>query len=252
MADVDRIYLCGPLVATLEGRDVGGLLQGPQARLAFAYLILNRDRDVERERLVGALWPDRLPADPDTALSAILSKMRKVLGPAELTGRSVVRIVLPAGTWIDIDAATEAMHRAEGAISRGLHHEAWSPARVTLHITRRGFLRGLEGPWIDAERERVNELYLRSLECYGESCLGIGGTEIDGARRCGRALVSGSPYRESGYRILMRALEVEGNPAEALRVYESLRTKLRDELGVSPGPETQQVHQAILTRGAAI
>ena len=48
---------------------------------AFAYLILNRDADVERELLAEALWPDRLPADPDTALSAILSKMRKVIQP---------------------------------------------------------------------------------------------------------------------------------------------------------------------------
>ena len=38
--------------------------------------------------------------------------------------------------------------------------------------------------------------------------------------------------RESGYQLLMRALACQGNVAEALRVFESLRTLLPDRLGV--------------------
>ena len=86
------------------------------------------------------------------------------------------------------------------------------------------------------------------MECYGEACLAIGGTEIDGARRCGNVLVAKSPYRESGYRILMRAHDADGNPAEALRLYGSLKERLADELGASPGAQTQQLHEDILKR----
>ena len=138
------------------------------------------------------------------------------------------------------------MHRAESAASMERFHEAWSPARVTLHIAARGVLTDLDAPWVDEVRTRVEELHLRALECYGEACLAIGGTEIDGARRCGRALVAASPYRESGYRLLMRAHGAEGNPAEALRLYEELRERLTQELGASPGPETRRVHDEIL------
>jgi DNA-binding SARP family transcriptional activator len=242
----DRIYLCGPLAAILGGRRAEAQLPGRQGRLAFAYLILNRDRPVERGRLMEALWGDRSPADPETSLSAILSKMRKAIAPLELEGRGSLRLDLPAGTWVDLDAATEAIHRAESASSTERFHDAWSPARVTLHIAARGFLTDLDAPWIDDARARVEELHLRALECYGEACLAIGGTEIDGARRCGRALISASPYRESGYRILMRAHEAGGNPAEALRLYESLRERLTEELGASPGPETRRIHEQIL------
>ena len=38
----------------------------------------------------------------------------------------------------------------------------------------------------------------------------------------------------------MEALAARGNPAEALGVYEELRTLLREELGTAPSPATQE------------
>ena len=56
-----------------------------------------------------------------------------------------------------------------------------------------------------------------------------------------------APYRESGHRILMEALERRGNVAEALRAYERLRVLLREEeLGVAPSPTVQAVHRRLL------
>jgi DNA-binding SARP family transcriptional activator len=44
----------------------------------------------------------------------------------------------------------------------------------------------------------------------------------------------------------MEALERRGNVAEALLVYESLRQRLRDELGVAPAQPLQDVHRRLL------
>ena len=55
-----------------------------------------------------------------------------------------------------------------------------------------------------------------------------------------------APFRESGYRYLMEALAARGNAAEALNVYETLRTLLREELGATPSPATQDLHRALL------
>ena len=46
-----------------------------------------------------------------------------------------------------------------------------------------------------------------------------------------RSLIESEPYRESGYVLLMDAYAAAGNVAEGLRVFERLRTLLREELG---------------------
>jgi DNA-binding SARP family transcriptional activator len=48
----------------------------------------------------------------------------------------------------------------------------------------------------------------------------------------------------------MEALARTGNSAEAMRVYEQLRTFLRDELVVTPSAETVKLHSELLREGA--
>lgn len=246
MADhATRVQLCGKLVARIGGRRVDAALPGRQGRLAFAFLTLNRHRVVTRGALVEALWPDEQPALVDTALSALLSKLRKAVGSEALDGRGALRLALP-DAWVDVEAAFEAIHRAEGAVGRGAWAEAWGPARVALHIVRRDFLPGEGAPWIGEQRRALEEIEIRALECVAESSLELGPNELDSAMRSGRDLVRLAPHRESGHRLLMRALAAEGNDAEALGVYERLRVRLREDLGVAPSAPTQELYRTLL------
>lgn len=238
-----RIQLCGRITAELDGARAEDALPGRQGRLLFAFLVLNRRRPVPRDELVEALWPGELPAAPESALAALLSKLRKVV-PVE--GRAEPAVALPEPAWVDLEAADEAIHRAETATRLGRWADAWGPGRVALHVARRGFLPGEDLPWADEVRGRLGDLELRALECLAASSLGLGGTELDTARRSAQALLELAPLRESGYRHLMRVLAEEGNVAEALAVYERLRTRLRDELGVSPSPVTQDLYKTLL------
>jgi DNA-binding SARP family transcriptional activator len=239
------VQLCGKLVARIAGRRIDGELPGRQGRLAFAFLTLNRHRVVTRGSLVEALWPYDRPALVDTALSALLSKLRKAIGAESLDGRAEVRLVLP-DAWVDVEAAAEGIHRAEAAVARGAWAEAWGPARVALHIVRRDFLPGEDAPWIDDERRGLGDIELRALECIAESSLELGPNELESAKRSGRDVVRLAPHRESGYRLLMRALAAEGNDAEALGVYERLRVRLREDLGVAPSRLTQDMYRGLL------
>lgn len=214
--------------------------------MLFVYLAASRARSCSRTELVEAIWPRDLPADPDTALSALLSKLRRVLGPELLDGRSSIALRLPVGAWVDLEVAGEAIHRAESAVAHEDWTGAWGPGRVAQHIAARRFLPEEEGRWIDEIRARLEGIYDRSLELTGLSGLGIGGAELDTAERSARSLVAHSPYRETGYRLLMEVLDRRGNTAEALMVYEELRTRLRDELGASPGAVTQDLHRRLL------
>jgi DNA-binding SARP family transcriptional activator len=241
-----RIQLCGRVVAEIGGRRVEDALPGPQGVILFAFLVANRRRPSDRSELIDALWPDELPADPEAALSALLSKLRRALGPESLEGRRSVQLVLPAEAWVDLEAAAEAIHRAESAIAHEDWAGAWGPGRVAQHIAGRGFLLGGKAPWIDEVRVRLESIYVRALEVTAEASLGIGGAEVDTAERSARSLIRRSPYRESGYRFLMEVLDRRGNTAEALVVYDDLRRRLHEELGASPSAATQKLHRRLL------
>ncbi len=241
-----RIQLCGRLVVELAGRRVEDELPGRQGRLLLAYLAAGRSRRATRSELVSALWPEGAPDAAEASLAALLSKLRRVLGPAALEGKTELRLHLPADAWIDLEAAGTAVHRAESAVALENWEEAWAPARTALYVANRGFLPGHEAPWVDERRRWLDDVRLRALECLGTAGLRMGGTELAAAERAGRSLVAAAPFRESGYRLLMEALEARGNVAEALRIYDGLRVLLRDELGVAPGQAAQELHRRLL------
>jgi DNA-binding SARP family transcriptional activator len=113
----------------------------------------------------------------------------------------------------------------------------WGPSLVALFTARRGFLPGEDLPWAEEHRRRLEEIRSASLECYAAVALGVGGTELAPGERVAREHVAIEPYRERAHALLMQILVARGNAAEALRVYEALRTRLRDDLGASPAPE---------------
>ena len=110
-------------------------------------------------------------------------------------------------------------------------------------VASRPLLQGHDRPWLDIWRRRLEDVRLRGLECFAAARLGLGGPALAQAEECGRQLIELAPYRETGYRILMEALEQSANNAEALLVYDRLRVLLRDELGVAPSPAVQQVYR---------
>src|SRR3954451_15349151 len=99
------IQLCGPISVEYGDRSLGGELPGRQGRLLFAYLVLNRDRDCGRAELIDLLWPERPPAAAETALSALLSKLRRALGDGMLAGRSELRFAPPEPIEVDLEVS---------------------------------------------------------------------------------------------------------------------------------------------------
>jgi SARP family transcriptional regulator, regulator of embCAB operon len=241
-----RIQICGPLAIERDGQRLEARLPGRQGRLLFTYLVINRHRQVPRDELAEALWREPDPAAVDTRINPLLSKLRRIFGADAVDGRSVLRLCLP-GAWVDLEAAAEAIHRAESSVAQQDWVRAWGPALTALFVAERGFLPGEEAPWIDEIRNQLTVLRLRALECYAAAALGIGGTELAAAVRAGRQLIGLAPLRESGYRYLMLALAGQDNLAEALDVYGQLSDCLRDQLGVSPSPATRELHQRLLS-----
>jgi DNA-binding SARP family transcriptional activator len=241
-----RIQLCGRLVVELAGRRVEDALPGAKGRLLFAYLVLNRNRRMSRDELLTAVYGEEASPDQHPSLSVLLSKLRGVIGQELLAGRSEIELVLPRDAFVDIEAAREALHRAESHVAVGEWAESWGPAGVAYHVARRPLFQGEDRPWLDEWRRRLEDIHLRGLECFAQARLGLGGPTLPQAEDAARRLIELAPYRESSHRILIEALERRGNVAEALLAYDRLRVLLRDELGVAPSPALQRVHRRLL------
>ncbi|MCW2750274.1 MAG: DNA-binding transcriptional activator of the family [Aeromicrobium sp.] len=240
-----RIQICGPLAVEQDGHRLDTGLPGRQGRLLFTYLVANRHRQISRDELAEALWREPDPAAIDARVNPLLSKLRRVFGPDAVDGRSVLRLDLP-NAWVDLEAAVEAIHRAESAVAQHDWTRAWGPVLLALFVAQRGFLPGEDAPWITEIRDQLSLLRLRALECYAATELGLGGAELAGAERAGRQLIPLAPLRESGYRHLMQALADQDNLAEALAIYSDLGIYLREQLGVSPSPATVALYQRLL------
>ena len=246
-----RVYVAGRIRIETAGR----LIDEPrfparQGRALFAYLVCHRQRPVTRTELADILWPGALPAAWETALNALVSKLRAVLKRIEPASRLTLTSAFGAyllhvgdDVWIDREAAAASIDQAEGLMHAQRWREAWGPSNIAAITARQPFLAGDEGEWIDRERARLHAVLLRALDCLSEIWLLNGEPSL--ALGAARESVTLEPFREAGYRRLMRVHVALGDRAEALRVYENCRVLLAKELSTDPSPETQAVYQEV-------
>jgi DNA-binding SARP family transcriptional activator len=226
-------------------------LPGRQGRVAFAFLVLERGRPVTRGELADALWPDELPGSWETSLSAVVSKIRSFLTRAGLedpvsSAVGCYQLRLPQDTFVDVEAAADALHEAETLIRQGSYAEAWGVVQIPYYISRRPFLPGVEGQWVERVRSRLRDLYLRAVDTRAEVTLA--NDEPDIVIAMAQEALAIDPYRESVYRALIRAHLARGERAEAIRAYERCRDVLATDLGIEPSTETAAMLQAIRGR----
>jgi DNA-binding winged helix-turn-helix (wHTH) protein len=141
-----RIYLCGRVTVERNGRMASNAtLGGRQGRLLFVFLGTRRTHAVSKAQVIEAVWGSRTPPSVETALDALVSKLRsalKRLGLARPHGLTIdvgtYQLVVPS-VWVDVEAARAAIDRAEGAQRGDALQEAWAWANVAAAITRQPF-----------------------------------------------------------------------------------------------------------------
>jgi len=247
-----RVYLTGRVRLEAEGKLVDeARLPGRQGRLALAFLVLERQHPTDRRALAEVLWPQSPPRAWEAGLSAVVSKLRSALGQVGLEGGQALssamgclQLRLPADTWVDVEAAYESLHAAETLRRAGDLREAHACAELPVHVTRRPFLPGEDGPWVDGVRAHLRELRIRALHCHAETWVELG--DVDLAVRAAEQAIELDPFREVSWQHLMTAHFMTGNRAEALRAYERCRVLLAEELGIGPSPATEEVYLKIL------
>ena len=245
-----RFYLTGRV--QVEGP--AGLLTehdlpGRQGRLMLVRLALARG-PVPHEQLADLFWGDDRPGSWHATLSPLASRIRAGFDSIGLPGRSMLlarqgayELVIPE-RWLDAEAAIRSLDRAEGAIARGSHADAWSDAAVASAILRRPFLEDEDHQWVADWRQTLNDAYTRSLTCLAEAWLAMERWPV--AEAIADEAIRIDPLREVAHRQRIRAMAGAGNGARALRAYRELESLLAEELGATPSPETEALFDSLL------
>lgn len=242
MTDDVGIRLLGPVQLGSHGRTPGG----PKLRLLLATLALQPREVVSVDRLTAVLWQRDLPDDPQHALQAQVSKLRRALSEEEVAASIEHR---DSGYVLDVAPEHVDTHRFEQEVATGLHLVETAPVRarevldgaVELWRARPMFI---DHPELRVDATRLADLHLRA----SEACVGLDVTlgQHTSAITAARALLSEHPLRETLWHHLMHAAYCAGRQAEALAAYEEARSLLADELGIDPSPALQRLHTRIL------
>ncbi|OSC61952.1 SARP family transcriptional regulator, partial [Streptomyces sp. BF-3] len=223
--------MLGPLRAWRDGTPLD---LGPVRRQSvLAALMLRADSRVSHEQLIDDLWDGRAldvagagPAD---------SVIRSGKGWYGFVGRAV---------RLDVSDLDERAAEAQTAKASGDADTAVERYTEALALFRGEPLTGLPGQRARMERLRLGERRL-SLRLERLECLVLLGRSADTLDELA-ALSTSDPLDESVLALRMRALYAGGRQAEALNAYEHMRTRLRDELGVDPGPSLRTMYEAVL------
>jgi predicted ATPase/DNA-binding SARP family transcriptional activator len=220
-------------------------LAGAKQRALLALLLLNANRVVSRDRLIGELWGDEPPATAVTSLQVYVSRLRKLL-PAETL------LTRPPGYLLAVEPDELDLRRFERLLAEG--HEALAGgdaerAAVVLHealeLWRGPALAEFAfEPFAQAEIGRLEDLRLSAVEERIEADLALGRhADLIGELE---ALIAENPHRERLRGQLILALYRSGRQAEALEAYQQARRAL-DDLGIEPSEELQHLEKQILT-----
>ena len=235
-----EIRLLGGFQIARAGESVIELSSRAQA--LFANVLIRRTAPHSRQQLADAFWPESTDKQARTNLRHLILLLRRALPQTDdlldVTSQSLGwKPRIPV--WVDLITFEETL----------AHAPAPGPPRRAALIAATDSYSGDLLPdcydeWVLPERERLRNLYAQAL---GELVL-LAEAERDypAAISQARRLLRHDPLHETTYRQLMRLLALTGNRVASLQTYHTCATLLLREIGVEPGPETQQLYAQLL------
>jgi DNA-binding SARP family transcriptional activator len=234
-------HLLGPLKCQAHGTPVR--IRGAKQQTVLAILLLAGGKPVALPRLIDAVWDGPAPSTATKQIRNAVSDLRHALahtGVSILASGDGYRLDR-AGSALDLDEFTR---RAELAAFKSDPADKAEALRSALSLWRGRPLAGLTNPALRSQLAGIEELRLAALEQRVELELELGmHASLIGELT---AAVAEHPFRERFVAQLMTALCRSGSRAQALKVFDDTRRRLRDELGVDPEPALRDLHLRIL------
>jgi predicted ATPase/DNA-binding SARP family transcriptional activator/Tfp pilus assembly protein PilF len=239
------IHLLGGLTVHSDLRQVTRFRTQKAASL-LAYLAVH-PMPQPRETLIDLLWPDAEPEAGRHNLSNALSFLRHLLEPPGvppgtviLADRASVRLN-PAAITVDVlDFESDLAKAKADGLSEGQRLD------LLLRAVERyqgALLPGFYEEWIAPETLRLESLFVQAVVQAVPLLVQAGKREV--ALAYAQRAVRADPLSEEATRCLMQAFSASGQPAQALRAYRQLETRLQAELDARPSLRLQRLAEHV-------
>jgi DNA-binding SARP family transcriptional activator/tetratricopeptide (TPR) repeat protein/DNA-binding XRE family transcriptional regulator len=239
-----RIGVLGPLAVWRRGVPVA--VGPPMQRAVLGLLALHPGCGLSRSAIIDALWHDDPPATAVPMVQSYISRLRARLGPLlPMTAGNGYRLELAACELDLVDFAT-LIRRARDAEADGeltLSSQLYAEA---LELWRGDPLAGIEAlrdhpAVVGLSQERAD-----AVLGYAHATATAGWPDRALSRL--QELTVREPLNERAHARLMIALAGSGQQAAALGVYDLVRQRLENQLGVRPGADLSQAHAQVLSQ----
>ncbi|MEU5425479.1 BTAD domain-containing putative transcriptional regulator [Streptomyces olivoreticuli] len=215
---------------------------GPRLRALLAALALHPGRTRTTEALIDAVWDGEPPADAAGALQALVGRLRRALGAdAVASADGGYRLCAEPGD-VDLHRFRRLADEGAAALADGDPERAAALLGEALALWRGPVLADLPGRSALAGRYEAGRLDARRGQLAAAVALGRAERILPELAE----LCADHPLDEPLHALHLRALRAAGRPAEALAVYETVRTAIADRLGADPGPELRALHAELL------
>ncbi|MDF2626974.1 MAG: hypothetical protein K0R39_805 [Symbiobacteriaceae bacterium] len=229
------VSLLGPITVTIGGRPLPRW-RTTKARDLLAYFVLQGSRPIPRDQVIEALWPDLDFDAARTLLHTTLYNLRSTLGAP---GEGLVTFAGGAYRMERTNLTVDIEQFEQLAAA-----EAETDWRKAADLYRGDLAEGLDYPWAAAPRARARLLYQQTLRQIAVHCAAAA-RHADAAQAL-QLLLQVDPLDEEAHLGLMTAYAALGNRSAALQQYRTIARLLDDELGLEPGPRTQELYRRLL------
>ncbi len=241
-----RISLFGNLRIEVAGRPVTAVNTNRLHSL-IAYLVLHSDTAQPRERLAFLLWPASTESQARTNLRQLLHNLKRAL-PAEcnalVTDHFAVQWRQDASCSIDAIDFQAALAEANAARTENDRTREIQSLTTAAQLYDDDLLPALYDDWLTPLREEYRRRLANAL--HRVATLFEEQNEYAAAIPWADRLVALDPLCEAHYQLLIRLHASNHDRASALRAYHQCMRVLRREMGVEPGPATQELFSQVL------
>ncbi|MBB6550133.1 AfsR/SARP family transcriptional regulator [Nonomuraea rubra] len=253
MTAATRFSILGPVRARRGDGDLR--LGGRQQRLVLALLLARAGTVVGLAEMVDTIWEQEPPASAVNVVHRYIGTLRRLIEPG-LPVRSVGSHLIRHAAGYQLRVAEDSLDllrfRALAAAARRCDDPEQAVRRYAeaLSLWQGPCAAGLEPlsqnlpvfVAIEAERAQI-------VRDAADTALRAGLERL--LLPALRQAVEHSPLDEALQARLILALAATGRQAEALEIYQQVRRRLGDELGIDPGPELLETHERLLRQRLA-